>query len=604
MKKKPFILNEWLNKQDAVNRVNTNRAFAEKSGKDKNNNFFSSNRVNTGERSDLETIIRRIEASATDIAPRYADWRNVGFALADELGEGGRDFFHRISRFYPQYTTSETDKQYDKCLKATGNGVSIKTIFHLAKEAGIDIGVSAKSSLSPISPSGETEDLEETEDESRVELPNIPDQVFDQLPMFLRRVVQNSNSPEDKDILLLGSIVTLSACLPNIYGNYAKMKVFPNLFLFVSAQASAGKGRLSLCRKLVEPIHKSLKEKSMKEKEIYERELNEYVQAKKEKTCMEKPVEPPMRMLIIPANNSATGLFQILNDNNGAGLLFETEGDTLSQTFKSEHGNYSDGFRKAFHHENISYNRRQNREYVEIEKPRLSAVLSGTPGQISTLIPDAENGLFSRFMFYYMNIRPTWIDVFAGQEEQTLDDYFEFLGDKFYEFYKLLENQSFPMRFSLSLDQQKDFNKFFDQTQNTAVCIQGIDYIASVRRLGLITFRIAMILTALRLMDSCNFTSPLICCDEDYNSSMKIAEILNVHASMIFQQLPSNKMIIKQPNLKQQFFDMLPDEFNRKIYLEFSSKLKIPPKTAEKHIKHFVVNGLIIHFAHDKYKKQ
>ncbi len=86
----------------------------------------------------------------------------------------------------------------------------------------------------------------------------------------------------------------------------------------------------------------------------------------KDKTDMERPQEPPLRMLIIPANNSATGLFQILNDNKGIGLIFETEGDTLAQTFKSEHGNYSDGFRKAFHHEIISYNRRKDREFVPL----------------------------------------------------------------------------------------------------------------------------------------------------------------------------------------------------------------------------------------------
>jgi hypothetical protein len=107
-------------------------------------------------------------------------------------------------------------------------------------------------------------------------------------------------------------------------------------------------------------------------------------------------------MLIIPANNSSTGLFQNLNDDQGVGLLFETEGDTLAQTFKSEHGNYSDGFRKAFHHETISYNRRKDREYVELVTPKLSALLSGTPKQVSALVPSAENGLFSRFIFYYM----------------------------------------------------------------------------------------------------------------------------------------------------------------------------------------------------------
>jgi hypothetical protein len=566
-----------------------------------------------GGASDLETIVRRIEATATDIAPHYADWRNVGFALSDELGESGRDYFHRLSRFYTGYSTAETDKKYDKCLKAKGHGVSIKTIFHLAKQAGIEIGISKKSPISPISPSGETGESGETADEiPAVNLPNFPDGIFEKLPYFFQRIVANANSDEDKDILLLGSIVTLSACLPNIYGIYAQKKVGANLYLFISAQASAGKGRLPFCRKLVEPIHKSLKEQSLKERERYEMELAEYAQAKKDKTSIEKPKEPPFKMLIIPANNSSTGVFQILNDNNGVGLMFETEGDTLSQTFKSDYGNYSDGFRQAFHHEIISYNRRQNREYVEIERPQLSAVLSGTPGQIATLIPSAENGLFSRFIFYYMNIRPEWIDVFAGSNDESLDDYFGHLGNRFFEFYKILQAQEEPMRFSLTLNQQKDFNKTFDQTQTKAICIQGVDYVASVRRLGLITFRIAMILTTIRLMDNGSLScgegggrgSILICSDDDYHTAMEIAKVLNVHASMVYDQLPTNKTTVKLPNLKQQFYDKLPDTFNRQTYLDCSAKLDIVPKTAEKQIASFIKAGILQREAQNLYKKQ
>ena len=142
-------------------------------------------------------------------------------------------------------------------------------------------------------------------------------------------------------------------------------------------------------------------------------------------------------------------------------MIFETEGDTLAQTFKSEHGNYSDGFRKAFHHEIISYNRRKDREFVELETPRLSALLSGTPKQVSTLIPNAENGLFSRFIFYYMNILPVWKDVFAGDDSQTLDDYFRQLGDRFFDLYKTLQHQSEPLRFCLTATQQQAFNAYF-----------------------------------------------------------------------------------------------------------------------------------------------
>ncbi|MDR1172045.1 MAG: DUF3987 domain-containing protein [Bacteroidales bacterium] len=360
--------------------------------------------------------------------------------------------------------------------------------------------------------------------------------------------------------------------------------------------------RLTLCRKLVEPIHRALREQAKAEYEEYQRQLTEYTTAK-DKADLERPQEPPLRMLIIPANNSATGLFQILNDNKGIGLIFETEGDTLAQTFKSEHGNYSDGFRKAFHHETISYNRRKDREYVELETPRLSALLSGTPKQVSTLIPNAENGLFSRFIFYYMNILPVWKDVFAGDSDQTLDDYFRHLGDRFFDFYKTLQCQPDPLRFCLTATQQQQFNAYFSQAQNQYLYLCGIDYLATVRRLGLITFRVAMILTALRVMDSGHIATPLICSDTDFQTALELVKILIQHAARVFSDLPAEQEKPKQPNQKQLFLESLPPEFSRQDYLATAKRLEIPDKTAEKHIAKFTQSGLINHFAHDKYKK-
>jgi lysophospholipase L1-like esterase len=60
--------------------------------------------------------------------------------------------------------------------------------------------------------------------------------------------------------------------------------------------------------------------------------------------------------------------------------------------------NYSDGFHKAFYHEKISYLRCKDCEYVTLEVLKLSALLSGTSRQVQSLVPDAENGLFSRFI--------------------------------------------------------------------------------------------------------------------------------------------------------------------------------------------------------------
>ena len=558
------------------------------------------------EGSDIETITRRIESSAIDIAPNYADWRDLGFALADELGESGRNYYHRLSRFYQDYNSTEADKQFDACLKAHGHGVSIKTFYHLAKSAGVSLSTAPSPSpvgegfrvRSEIAETGET-----SENETSTQLCSFPSEIFDQLPDLLRRITVKGTSPEDKDILLLGSLVSMSACLPNVYGVYAEREVFANLFLFVTAQASAGKGRLTLCRKLVEPIHKALREQNKAEFEAYQRDLTEYAAAKSDKVNMEKPHEPPLKMLVIPANNSATGLFQILNDNNGKGLIFETEGDTLALTFKSEHGNYSDGFRKAFHHETITYNRRKDREFVEIDMPRLSALLSGTPRQVSTLIPNAENGLFSRFIFYFMNIRYEWKDVFAGESGQTLDHYFDHLGTQFHELYKCLESQDKPMRFCLTVSQQQQFNSYFEQTQIQYIELCGEDYIGTVRRLGLITFRIAMILTTLRIMDNGELRSPLVCSDTDFGIAMEIVKVLVQHAAHVFQQLPTDTTAKVQPNQKQQFLNMLPTEFDRQTYLSVAQKLNIPAKTAEKQIARFAKTGLINHFAQNQYRK-
>ena len=579
---------------------------------------------------DIETITRRIETAAADVAPNYADWRDLGFALADALGESGRSYYHRLSCFYPQYNQTETDKQYNSCLKAHGHGVTIKTMYHLAKTAGVDISkypncqngnletleISAKNkrtqenfkSLSNI-PKNSTENtrnlVENTEllQENTEKTPTFPEIIYTNLPDFLLQVTAKATSAEDKDLLLLGSLVVISACLPNVFGNYDERRVYPNLFLFLTASASAGKGRLTLCRKLVYPIHKALRERYKVLYDTYKQEKAMYNSAKKDQFTADEPQEPPMLALLMPANSSATAFFQILNDNNGAGLMFETEGDTLAQTFKSEHGNFSDGFRKAFHHETISYLRRKDREFVELENPRLSALLSGTPKQVSALIPNAENGLFSRFIFYFMNIKPVWKDVFANSGDQTLDLYFKDLGEYFHCFHNQLKQQQ-EMRFSLTVLQQEQFNAYFAQAQIQFLALYGDDYIATVRRLGLITFRIAMIFTVLRLMESQHFTTPLICTDTDFNTALEMVKVLVQHAATVFDALPAEQETPTTNNPRMALFQSLPPQFDKQTYSSLAAQLQIPESTGNKWLMKFVSSGLLSKQAHGNYSKK
>ena len=552
---------------------------------------------------EIEQLVCSVESASADIAPSYSEWRDMAFALADALGEGGRSYFHRLSRFYCGYDEREADKQFTACLRSHGSGITINTLFHLAKQSGIKLVRDNVSTYNVKkenpSPSESSESCESSE--SPDPLPTFSNEIYSLLPGFLNDIISKASNYEDADLLILGSLTAISACLPNVSGIYAEREVFPNLFTFVSAPASAGKGRLTSCRYLIKPIHDNLKQLNKLEMEEYHRQLNEYNQDKK---SHEQPAEPPIRTLLIPANSSATAVYQMLNDNQGIGIILETEGDTLANTFKSDYGNFSDGFRKAFHHEMISYTRRKDREFVELARPRLSALLSGTPRQVLSLIPDAENGLFSRFIFYNKSLILEWLNVFAASDN-TIDQYFEHLGHRFFAFYQTLQ-QSQPIRFSLTAPQQLEFNQFFGDVQLQYSSLFGLDIVASVRRLGLITFRLAMILTTLRFMDGVAITPVALCSDTDFRTSLIMARVLLQHTAHVFSNLPTSEpdTASHRPNVNMSsFLNSLPAEFDRQTYLSVAQQLRITPRTAESYIHRLCASGQLQHPAYGSYVK-
>tara|TARA_R110001583_G_scaffold195514_2_gene374799 strand:- start:2935 stop:4674 length:1740 start_codon:yes stop_codon:yes gene_type:complete len=538
---------------------------------------------------DIETYINALEQSGIDITDTYDKWRDIGFAISEEYGEAGRDYYHRISKNYSGYDHKECDEQYNKCLQAKGHGIGIGTLYHHLHQVGIK----------PQQQQQVVEVLQQSE-EVKQPLPTIPTTVYNNIPTFLQQVIQPSSSNEERDILLLGALTAFSACFPKLFGVYDQSKVFSNLYLFVTAPASAGKGRLNQIKNLVNPVHKQQREQSKILKQQHQVEMATYNMNKGKSETMEKPNKPPERMLFIPANNSVTGVYQLISDNEGRGLIFETEGDTLAQAFKSDYGNYSDGFRKAFHHETISYYRRTDREYVDIERPCLSTVLSGTPKQIQALVPSAENGLFSRFIFYYMNIKPTWKNVFQTGTANGLDEYYDQLGKDFFELYKTLKNNP-AIEVRLTAEQQQKFNVFFEKLQTKYLNLQPDDYIATVRRLGLVSFRIMMLFSVFRIMEDGDVNQVRHCEDIDFENTLEIISVLVKHSSKVFNDLPIEQKQVKRANRKERFLESLPYQFSRQDYLNIADKNKIPHKTAEGYITKFVGAGLIHREAQNNY---
>jgi hypothetical protein len=86
---------------------------------------------------DFDLIIQEITNRKIDITGGYKEWLNIGFAISDKFGEGGRNYFHNISQFSSTYSSKITDKQYTNCLKARKSGITIATFYYYAKNAGV-----------------------------------------------------------------------------------------------------------------------------------------------------------------------------------------------------------------------------------------------------------------------------------------------------------------------------------------------------------------------------------------------------------------------------------------------------------------------------------
>lgn len=203
-------------------------------------------------------------------------------------------------------------------------------------------------------------------------------------------------------------------------------------------------------------------------------------------------------------------------------------------------------------------------------------------------------------MFYQMNMRHNWEDVFAVKTDNGLDKHFESLGSQFYGLYQALQAQP-EMQFMLTSEQQQKFNAFFKNNQSLYIAIHEDDYIGTVRRLGLTAFRIMMIFSALRIMETGSIETTLVCTDTDFENTLKIITVLLRHSSFIYTQIAQEAYKPKPQNRKEQFLDALPHNFNRQAYVSIAASLGIPDKTAQGYIRKFIDAGILHSPGHDQY---
>lgn len=590
----------------------------------------------------LRRLTEAVEMAGADIAPTYLEYIQLSFAIATDCGEAGRDFFHRLCRISPKYQREHAERVFSNALTAQRGEVHLGTVFHLAEAMGVTVskevvvnsqtGTRSTAGTVPQSFTHVRTDNKVNDDEMAEEgkeellygsepqhpLPTFPEAGW---PEFLQRIIKAGGNMIQHDIMLLGALTALGACMSRyVRCLYGGKYHHPSLQCFVVAPSASGKGILSYIRLLVEPIHDEIRTEVATQMKAYKKEKAAYDAMGKERSKMEAPQMPPNRMFLISGNNTGTGILQNIMDSDGTGLICEAEADTLSTAIGSDHGHWSDTLRKAFDHDRLSYNRRTDQEYREVKKSYLSVLISGTPSQVQTFIPTAEDGSYSRQMYYYMCGISKWISQFMDNGIDW-EEIFTAMGLEWKG--KLSEIKAHGIHtLQLTDEQKEEFDTVFSGLFERSSVANGREMYSFVARLAVNLCRIMSEVAVLRALESphpydfkTSPSSPFTpdkeipadnCKDgiitrwdvsisqEDFHAVLSLTEALYCHATHILSFLPSTE-ISHRPNADRDYlFQKLGNEFTRTQLLEEAVAMGIKENTALTWLKRLTKYGKLV----------
>ena len=586
----------------------------------------------------LRRLTEAVETAGADIAPTYAEYVQLAFAIATDCGEAGREFFHRLCRMSAKYQREHAERIFSNALTTRHGEVHLGTAFHLAEMANVKLcntevmNNRRNTENTENTPSKvlthahvynkvENDEPDESEELLNGSDPNQPLPTFPEAdwPKILLLIMSYATSPTQRDVMLIGALTAIGASMERyVRCPYAGKLQSPCLQSFIVAPSASGKGILSLIRLLVEPIHDEIRQQVATEVKAYKKEKAAYDVMGKECSKVEAPQMPKNRMFLISGNNTGTGILQNIMDANGTGLICETEADTISAAIGSEYGHWSDTLRKAFDHDRLSYNRRTDQEYREVKKSYLSVLLSGTPAQVKPLIPSTENGLFSRQLFYYMHGIWAWINQFESGEAD-LEAIFTDIGLEWKKQLDLMKTHGVHT-LRLTDEQKQEFNALFSDLFFRSGLANDNEMSSSIARLAVNTCRIMAEVAMIRALEcdqpyqfknsSIHLLTPdkeiatdnikdgiitrwdVTITAEDFKAVLELVTPLYRHATHILSFLPSTEVKHRANADRDALFEAMGNQFTRAQLSEQATIMKIKPNTAFGWLNRLIKKGL------------
>lgn len=408
----------------------------------------------------------------------------------------------------------------------------------------------------------------------------IPQWIYDSLPDLIKDPCSIFNDPHERDIFLTGLFAVFGGCYHSLYAfnEPDKKKVATNLLAIIVAPPASGKGALNYARKMGKQIKETFKANS-------------------------KTLGRPGNKLFIPANISASGMVQLLSNNKGVGVMVESEIDTIVNTNKQEWGNYSEIIRKSFENEEYSLYRKgkEKSEHYEIDALKLSVAISGTPQQFKSLIYSAENGLFSRGMYYVFEPSESKFK-FTDRMKSDVD-----VDTKFASFARIA-NDYYALHLTFPEIRVKFNKQQLDEIGNTLQAVKDsldgeFDLDPNIKRSFVMTQKIAAIMSFLSVCEKDSLSETILCSDDILSNAifLTLFYLLNAHDAL--EMLPSKSSTSLNDSQKRLLL-ILPEEFTRAEAIRLGVENGMKQRNAYNAFIALERKGLLIMQPDGKYKKK
>lgn len=483
-------------------------------------------------------------------------WNDLGTTLLEKgkLTKGNLDIFSDLCFWEDQKFEAMLQLQGNPSKPISENGGKPKATLLLSNIRAIQNEINRRRTLLGLEPK-KPEDISNT--------PLIPDEVYHHLPAQIRNCCRYIDQKRYRDSFLVLSLPVMASHLRNVLVDHADGYYAPDQFVFVINDKNLPNRYIKKAAEIGSVLNKHFLKKTGKGYQA----LTFSLQSDKER------------------------FQQAFYQNNGKGLIFETNLENALKSDFLETGFYSYITQKALAHEPVTVNINQQNKFIE--HLSLSVGLYGSFEQVENISELIGKENITGYSLYAFEDAGGWQSHQPTVQSRKLNEAVEQASEKNYLLFNALNKREKPLKVDLKHEQWQMIDETFAEKMEIIEELKLPRMVqAANQHSAVTTLKLAALFSVLRNFaidpDSITDVKSISPSESDMIAALWLSDTFIKHAIRLYQYLPvSDTQSIKGERFDR-FYAILPAKFKASKALKIAEKLSIPERSARRYLSSFV----------------